>query len=190
MGSRFRLPALIASVALLLIAVAAVVFVSDEIALGREDDNDSSVVVEEGQQLLDGQSISVEEAIAAAQNEATGAVDDVEIERRGDRVVYDIEIGETDVVVDAGDGSIVSVREDDDDDDDDRRDETVTPQDFTNLISVDDAIAAAQNEVSGTVHDVELEDEHGSMVYSIEIGNHEVEVDAVTGEIVSVEVDD
>lgn len=189
MGSRFRLPALLASVALLLIAVAAVVFVTDEIALGREDDNDSSVVVEEGQQLLDGQAISVDEAIAAAQNEATGAVDDVEIERRGDQVVYDIEIGETDVVVDASDGSIVSVREDDDDDDD-RRDDTAASQDFTNLIGVDEAIAAAQNEVDGTVDDVELEDEHGSMVYSIEIGSHEVEVDAVTGEIVSVEVDD
>lgn len=188
MRSRFRLPFLIASVALLLIAVAAVVFVNDEIALGREGDNDDSVVVDEGGQLLDGQAISVEEAIAAAQNEASGAVDDVEIERRGDQTVYDIEIGSADVVVDAVDGSIVSVNQDDDDDD--RSEGTDTPQDFANLISVDEAIEAARTEASGTVHDIELEDEHGLLVYSIEIGSHEVEVDATTGEVLSVEVDD
>ena len=190
MRSRFRLPFLIASVALLLIAAAAVVFVNDEIALGREGDSNDNVVVDEGQQLLDGDAISVEEAIAAAQDEASGPVDDVEIERRGDQTIYDIEIGSTNVVVDASNGSIVSVKQDDDDDDDDRREETNTPQDFDNLISVDDAIEAARAEASGNVHDIELEDEDGLLVYSIEIGDYEVEVDATTGEVLSSEVDD
>jgi uncharacterized membrane protein YkoI len=187
MRSQFRIPMLMGSVALLLLAIVAAVFVTGEIVLGRESDR---VVVAEGQEMEAGQTISVEEAIAAAQGVATGAVDDVEIERRGDLLVFDIEVGSTDVVVNAHDGSIVAVEEDRDDDHDNRRNDELTAAEIEGLIVVEDAIAAARNVASGIVFEVDLERENGLLVYEIEIGDHEVEVDATTGEVISVEIED
>jgi uncharacterized membrane protein YkoI len=188
MSSRFRIPALIGSVALLMIAVAAVVFVSDEIALGRE--NDDRVVVDGGQQLQDATETTIDEAIAIALAEVPGRVDGVEVERRGDRVVYDVEIDDTDVIVDATTGDVLSVRADNDDDNDRRVSTPDTADTYAGVISVDEAIEAARTVASGTVHDIELEHEDGLLVYSIEIGNHEVEIDAHSADVVKVEVDD
>jgi uncharacterized membrane protein YkoI len=54
-------------------------------------------------------------------------------------------------------------------------------------ITPDEASAAAQAEVSGAVQKVELENENGSLVYSVEIGGKDVKVDAGTGTVLQVE---
>jgi len=188
MLSRIRFPYVIAAgLVALVLAIALAVFTSDDVALGRDN---GDVNVEDGQELVGENAISLDEALEAAQGVATGPVDDIEIERHGDRVVYDIEIGNTDVLVDAQDGSIVSTRTDDDDDDDRDSDDVTDAEALAAAISVDEAIDIARGEATGPVRDVELEKEAGRLVYSVEIGQHEIEIDATDGTVLSVEVDD
>lgn len=131
--------------------------------------------------------ISPDAAVEIAQTVASGTVDGFDIEWRRDRAFYDIEIGNTDVIVDAQDGSIIRVETDDDDDDDwddwfDRDDRQAAVPGIT----IGEAIRVAEAETTGTVDDVELDYERGHLVYSIEIGREEVIVDAADGAVLSV----
>lgn len=56
-------------------------------------------------------------------------------------------------------------------------------------ISTDEAVAAATAEVPGDAGKVELDNENGSLVYSVEIGGQDVKVDAGTGVVLQVESD-
>jgi uncharacterized membrane protein YkoI len=56
-------------------------------------------------------------------------------------------------------------------------------------ITADEASAAAQAEVPGDVQKVELENENGSLVYSVDIGGQDVKVDAGTGAVLHIESD-
>jgi uncharacterized membrane protein YkoI len=56
-------------------------------------------------------------------------------------------------------------------------------------ITADEASAAAQAEVPGDVQKVELDNENGSLVYSVEIGGKDVKVDAGTGAVLHIESD-
>jgi len=78
-----------------------------------DDDHDEAGTIEDGATLLPQASITLEEAIAAAQGAAEGAVGEVDLEYVGDRLVFSVEIGEHDVAVDAADGSIIAVDFDD-----------------------------------------------------------------------------
>lgn len=94
--------------------------------------------------------------------------------------------------------------EDDDDSDndnhrdDDCEDETGAPGELVQgeellpqaTVSLDEAIAIAQAEVDGELGTVELEEEDGTLVYEVHIGDHEVVIDATTGEVIEVEEDD
>jgi uncharacterized membrane protein YkoI len=82
----------------------------------RDDANDDSAVagtIDDGADLLPQAAITLEQAIAAAQDAADGAVGEVDLEYDGDRLVFNVDIGNSDVKVDAGDGSIVRVENDD-----------------------------------------------------------------------------
>jgi len=57
-------------------------------------------------------------------------------------------------------------------------------------ITADQAKAAAQAKVSGTVSGVQLEDEDGTVVYQVIVGNQEVKVNAADGSIVKIEAAD
>ncbi len=56
-------------------------------------------------------------------------------------------------------------------------------------ITEDEAVAAAQAEVPGTVDEVELDNENGSLVYEVKIGGQEVKVDAGNGAVLHIEAD-
>jgi uncharacterized membrane protein YkoI len=56
-------------------------------------------------------------------------------------------------------------------------------------ITPDEAGAAAQAQVPGQVQKVELENENGSLVYSVNISGKDVKVDAGTGAVLLVETD-
>ena len=64
----------------------------------------------------------------------------------------------------------------------------------TSTITESQAISIASNAAKGTVTEIELENENGKMVYSVEIteGKTEtdVKVDAISGQILKVEVED
>ena len=56
-------------------------------------------------------------------------------------------------------------------------------------ITVDEAIAAAQQVVSGDVQEVELERENGTLIFEVQINGREVVIDAATGAYVGLEVE-
>jgi uncharacterized membrane protein YkoI len=150
--------------------------------------------LEEGEELRSEADISVEEAIVLAEGAATGRVDDVELERFGDRLLYEVEVGETDVFIDANSGEVVAV-DPDDDGDDARDDDDDGFEDDANLrseaaITHEQAVEAARGAAEGVVDDVELERHAGRLVYTVEIGQSEVVIDANDASVLSVELDD
>ena len=70
--------------------------------------------LQEGSQLLDQAAISVEEAIAAAQGVASGDVREVELEMERGQLIFEVEIGGQEVIVDAATGAVVGTKADDD----------------------------------------------------------------------------
>jgi len=54
----------------------------------------------------------------------------------------------------------------------------------------DAAIAAAQGAASGAIGEVDLEHAGGVLVFNVDVGRHDVKVDAASGAILSVDADD
>ena len=57
-------------------------------------------------------------------------------------------------------------------------------------ISEQDAIAAAQRAASGGLNEVDLEHYEGKLVFNVDVGSHDVKVDASTGEVLAAPQDD
>lgn len=72
-----------------------------------------SGVLDDGKDLLPQAQITLDQAIAAAQSAASGPVGEVDLERSHGRLVFNVDIGDKDVKVDASDGTIVAVDSDD-----------------------------------------------------------------------------
>ena len=93
-----------------------------------------------------------------------------------------------DLHIDAYTGEIYSVDRDDDDDDDKNF------ANYENIISQADAIAIAEKAVNGKVVEIELDEDDGLLKYETELrtdrGEAEVEIDASTGDVLEVELDD
>ena len=181
MRARLRVPVIFALSLAVVLALGLAATLSVRTVLGDES---SEGRLEEGSELVEEATVSVEDAIAIAQSAASGSVDDVELERSNGVLVYEIEIGESDIYVDARSGALLSAEHDGREDDD-----TDTALGEPG-IGPEQAIAAAQTAASGTVGEVELERELGRLVYSVEIGNQEVVVDATDGNVLATEQDD
>jgi uncharacterized membrane protein YkoI len=70
--------------------------------------------LDDGKDLLPQAKISEQQAISAAQSAAGGgALNEVDLERRAGKLVFNVDVGDRDVKVDAGDGRVVSVDRDD-----------------------------------------------------------------------------
>jgi uncharacterized membrane protein YkoI len=69
--------------------------------------------LDDGQSLLPRAGISLEVAVQAAQDAASGAVGEVDLEYVDDRLVFNVDIGDQDVKVDASSGVVLSVDRDD-----------------------------------------------------------------------------
>ena len=65
--------------------------------------------LDDGKELLPQTKITLEQAVAAAQHAAHGAVGQVDLEQFGGRIVYMVDIGDQEVRVDAADGGIAAV---------------------------------------------------------------------------------
>lgn len=57
-------------------------------------------------------------------------------------------------------------------------------------VSEQQAIAAAQTRAAGRLNEVDLEHRGASLVYNVDVGSHDVKVDAASGEVVAVDADD
>jgi len=80
---------------------------------GADDVEVPSGTLDDGKDLLPQAKITIAAAIAAAQSAATGPVGEVDLEQASGRLVFNVDIGDKDVKVDASDGSIVSADADD-----------------------------------------------------------------------------
>lgn len=102
------------------VVIIALVGIGSALASGFASSGDAPGQIDDGAELLDQASITLEEAIAAAQGAATGSVGEVDLEMYEGRLVFNVDIGDYDVKVDAADGTILGqVQEDADDQDDD-----------------------------------------------------------------------
>ncbi len=57
-------------------------------------------------------------------------------------------------------------------------------------ISEQEAISAAQAAASGPLNEVDLEDYEGQLVYNVDVGSHDVKVDAATGNVLAAPQDE
>ena len=140
--------------------------------------------------------ITEQEATKIALEKVPGTVNEVELENEDGLIVYEFEIvgedgSEQDLDVDAKTGEIVKVEADDDENDDFSQADLAKQAKITK----DEASENALEQVPGTVTEVELDDENGLVVYDVEINAEDgtqqsVEVDAKTGKIVNVELED
>jgi uncharacterized membrane protein YkoI len=69
--------------------------------------------LDDGKNLLPQAKISERQAIAAAQTAASGALNEVDLEHAGGRLVFNVDVGDADVKVDAATGKVVRVDRDD-----------------------------------------------------------------------------
>lgn len=69
--------------------------------------------LDDGKDLAGQAGISEAQAIAAARTAATGALDEVDLEQRAGRLVYNVDVGDKDVKVDAATAKVVAVDADD-----------------------------------------------------------------------------
>jgi uncharacterized membrane protein YkoI len=69
--------------------------------------------LDDGKALLPQAKITERQAIAAAQAAATGALDEIDLEHAAGRLVFNVDVGNADVKVDAATGKVVRVDRDD-----------------------------------------------------------------------------
>ncbi len=70
-------------------------------------------VLDDGKDLLPKASISLDQAIAAAQTAAAGEVDEVDLEYWRGTLVFNVDVGNSDVKVDASTGAVLGQESDD-----------------------------------------------------------------------------
>ena len=69
--------------------------------------------LDDGKDLLGQAQISEAQAIAAAQTAASGSLNEVDLEHAGGRLVFNVDVGGSDVKVDAATGKVLRVDHDD-----------------------------------------------------------------------------
>ncbi len=72
-----------------------------------------SGTLDDGKDLLPQAGITIEQAIAAAQTAASGSVGEIDLEKYEGKLVFNVDVGDKDVKVDAADGSILAADSDD-----------------------------------------------------------------------------
>lgn len=143
--------------------------------------------------------ITLEQAKTAALKEVKGHVDDIDLERKQDKVYYEVEIdqdnGEVDVHVDAITGKVLAVlNKDTKDDDDDHENLNSSAVASAVKITSDQASSIATKKVrGGKVVKVELDTDDNRYIYEVELrtsnGEADVDIDAVTGKVLSIDQD-
>ncbi len=69
--------------------------------------------LDDGKQLLGQAKVTEQQAIAAAQDAAKGDLNEVDLEKYAGKLVWTVDVGSSDVKVDAASGTVVDVSQDD-----------------------------------------------------------------------------
>lgn len=88
---------------------------TDGIELECKDESESAAqpgTIDDGKELLPQASISLEQAISAAQGAASGELGEVDLEHYQGKLVFNVEIWRSDVKVDAATGTVLGVAAD------------------------------------------------------------------------------
>jgi uncharacterized membrane protein YkoI len=96
-----------------LAAVAAASLSGGAVAFAGGNGGSQASRLDDGKDLAGQAAISEARAIVAAQTAASGALNEVDLEHRAGRLVYNVDVGAKDVKVDAGSGHVVAVDADD-----------------------------------------------------------------------------
>ena len=142
--------------------------------------------------------LSTDEVKKIALQEVAGIVEEIELERKSDKVVYEVDIKRDNVdynlYIDAYSGEIYTIDRDDQNDDDNNIHSSNGGQNNKNMISQADATAIAEKAVNGKVVEFEKDEDDGFIKYEVELktdrGEADVEIDASTGKVLKVEWDD
>lgn len=102
-----------------LVAIIAMIATGATVASGVVTSSGTPGQIDDGAELLDQASISLEAAIAAAQAAASGKVGEVDLEFYQGRLVFNVDIGDQDVKVDAENGTVLGQESEDANDDQD-----------------------------------------------------------------------
>jgi uncharacterized membrane protein YkoI len=79
----------------------------------EDDEPVASGTLDDGKELLPKATITLEEAVAAAQASASGEVGDVDLEYYQGKLVFNVDVGNQDVKVDAATGDVLGAETDD-----------------------------------------------------------------------------
>jgi uncharacterized membrane protein YkoI len=93
--------------------IAAVVVAGGTLAGGAVAFAGGNLGLDDGKDLAGQARISESQAITAAQTAASGALNEVDLEHRDGRLVYNVDVGAKDVKVDASTGDVIAVDADD-----------------------------------------------------------------------------
>jgi uncharacterized membrane protein YkoI len=172
-----------------------------DVEIDEENDSQKQAALAKQAKITEAQSKDI------ALKEVPGTVNEVELDDENGTIVYDVEViakdgTRHDVIIDAKTGKVINVEIEDEDENgnEENDDEENDPQEQAALakqakITEAQSKDIALKEVPGTVNDVELEDEDGTIVYGVEViakdgTQHDVKIDAKTGKVVKVELDD
>lgn len=175
------------------VVLAGTVLVSGLALGGYALNNGSALANEKKEEAQPGIMFDEAEAIALEET-GGGIVQQLERDQDDGVELYEVEIEkegheyELDIAADSG--KVIRAENERSDDDDDER--TNLPK---GTISSDKAIEIALKEVKGTVTEVELDEDDGQYVYEIEVktnkdGETKIDVNALDGKILKVEIDD
>ena len=95
------------------VVIIAVAIGGATLASGPADSGGPPGQIDDGAELLDQATISLEEAIASAQAAFTGQLGEVDLEFYEGQLVFNIDVGDKDVKVDAADGTVLGSVSDD-----------------------------------------------------------------------------
>lgn len=185
----------------LLIPAATGALVVGGVALA-DDRDDLTDYIPVNQQPANAEYITQEEALKIANERVEGEVVEISLDSDDRRVHFDVEMKdgtyEYEFDIDAVSGDVFDFERDRDDDDSNRSQTQFTSvqsggtaqvANTEDALTMEEAIAIALNEVTGTVTDAERDDNY----YEIEVrdGNveYEFDIDAFTGEILKFEKD-
>src|SRR5690625_3712507 len=132
-------------------------------------------------------------AIEIAKGDFAGQVTELELDEDDGRLIYEIELRtgteKAEIEIDAYTGEILVIEIENDN----SNKYKFKSQDDQTVIGAEEAITIAKNKFDGRVKELQLDKEDGRLIYEVELisGNKEaeLEINAYTGEIISIEID-
>ncbi|PAV30689.1 hypothetical protein CIL05_06195 [Virgibacillus profundi] len=126
-----------------------------------------------------------------------GSITEFELEKEFNKVVYEVEVEgngkEYDLKIDGDTGEVLKENTKETKTNDVPTKEQDVKTSNKDVIGIEKAEEVALKEFAGTITDLELDEDDGRLVYEIEIENGkkeaDFEIDALTGEILEMEID-